>query len=98
MVTGIESSGVQVIGDIDALRVLPGDVAPDREGQAAAADDAVVAVPPEVVAALSMGLLEATGVTTKPSRSSRLGTVESFARRAARLGRSRARAARKWIA
>ena len=51
IVDGIRESGVRVIGDLEALRAR----------SEADTDDAEVAIPADVVAALGMGLIESTG-------------------------------------
>ncbi len=75
-VSGIESSGVRLIGDLAALR---GSAVADA-GRATAGDEAgPVAIPPAVVASLGVGLLAASGVPMR-HRDASHGDIRAFGR------------------
>jgi len=59
VVAGIKASGIAIVGDLQLLEAAPPAPASDR--------GPVVAIPPEVVGAMGMGLLAATGASRQAS-------------------------------
>src|SRR6185503_7240938 len=59
VVAGIRTSGIAIVGDLELLAATPPAPAGDPES--------VVAIPPEVVGAMGMGLLAATGASRQAS-------------------------------
>ena len=115
IVDGLRTSGVDVLGDLEMLRVVVDSTAPGPAGPAGPDDggQAGACIPPRVAGALAMGLLAASGAapggwsggTPVPNapdhalaQASTRRLLGVLARRVARGGRARVRAARQRIA